>query len=311
MISHQRDLVQRRCDLSRCPATSTRLAATSAGARTTSSSCPTRSARSRGCMPRSCSATVATPSSIAAAIRSRSTAGRSATGRRRSSSRATSCRSAATRCGSRRRRRGGGAGAADPFADFPGLGVDATGRADVRRRRPRRSRIRWQASALRPRSGGRPTRAAPPPTPRRLHRRRPPLAAFLRTGILSHPIRRRSRPEPGLRPLARPAGGRRRQQFRPRCRRPRRVLDPGVRPGRWWRRWWRRRIARCPVRPGRSSGGRNVDPLAGSALNQAAAQPNMAAHADPMKSLNSMTRGSATLPATPRPSCRRRSWCRR
>jgi len=45
---------------------------------------------------------------------------------------------------------------------------------------------------------------------------------------------------------------------------------------------------------GGSSGGRNVDPLAGSALNQAAAQPNMAAHADPMKSLNSMTRGSAT-----------------
>ena len=45
---------------------------------------------------------------------------------------------------------------------------------------------------------------------------------------------------------------------------------------------------------GGSSGGRNIDPLAGSALNQAAAQPNMAAHADPMKSLNSMTRGSAT-----------------
>ena len=45
---------------------------------------------------------------------------------------------------------------------------------------------------------------------------------------------------------------------------------------------------------GANSGGRNVDPLAGSALNQAAAQPNMAAHADPMKSLNSMTRGSAT-----------------
>ncbi|HEX7438183.1 MAG TPA: FHA domain-containing protein, partial [Caldimonas sp.] len=32
------------------------------------------------------------------------------------------------------------------------------------------------------------------------------------------------------------------------------------------------------------------DPFAGSVLNQAAAQPNMAAHADPMKSLNSMTR---------------------
>ena len=39
------------------------------------------------------------------------------------------------------------------------------------------------------------------------------------------------------------------------------------------------------------------DPLAGSALNQAAAQPNMAANADPMKSLNSITRGSATAAA--------------
>ncbi|MEO5883106.1 MAG: FHA domain-containing protein, partial [Caldimonas sp.] len=45
---------------------------------------------------------------------------------------------------------------------------------------------------------------------------------------------------------------------------------------------------------GGNSGGRNIDPLAGSALNQAAAQPNMAAHADPMQSLNSITRGSAT-----------------
>jgi FHA domain-containing protein len=47
---------------------------------------------------------------------------------------------------------------------------------------------------------------------------------------------------------------------------------------------------------GLSAGG-GKDPLAGSALNQAAAQPNMAAHADPMKSLNSMTRGSATAAA--------------
>ena len=39
------------------------------------------------------------------------------------------------------------------------------------------------------------------------------------------------------------------------------------------------------------------DPLAGSALNQAAALPNMAANADPMKSLNSITRGSATAAA--------------
>ncbi|MGZ5797615.1 MAG: type VI secretion system-associated FHA domain protein TagH [Caldimonas sp.] len=43
------------------------------------------------------------------------------------------------------------------------------------------------------------------------------------------------------------------------------------------------------------------DPLSGSALNQAAAQPNMAAHADPMKSLNSMTRGSATAAADTTP----------
>lgn len=44
-------------------------------------------------------------------------------------------------------------------------------------------------------------------------------------------------------------------------------------------------------------GGSGKDPLAGSALNQAAAQPNMAAHADPLKSLNSMTRGSASAAA--------------
>jgi FHA domain-containing protein len=35
------------------------------------------------------------------------------------------------------------------------------------------------------------------------------------------------------------------------------------------------------------------DPLAGSALHQAAAQPNMAAHADPLKSLNSIARANA------------------
>jgi FHA domain-containing protein len=48
---------------------------------------------------------------------------------------------------------------------------------------------------------------------------------------------------------------------------------------------------------GLSSAGAGKDPLAGSVLNQAAAQPNMAAHADPLKSLNSMTRGSATAAA--------------
>ncbi|MEO7056941.1 MAG: FHA domain-containing protein, partial [Caldimonas sp.] len=47
---------------------------------------------------------------------------------------------------------------------------------------------------------------------------------------------------------------------------------------------------------GLSAGG-GRDPLAGSALNEAAAQPNMAAHADPLKSLNSMTRGNATAAA--------------
>ncbi|MBX3604148.1 MAG: type VI secretion system-associated FHA domain protein TagH [Piscinibacter sp.] len=36
------------------------------------------------------------------------------------------------------------------------------------------------------------------------------------------------------------------------------------------------------------------DPLAGGVFGQAAAQPNMAAHADPMQSLNSLTRGSGT-----------------
>ena len=48
---------------------------------------------------------------------------------------------------------------------------------------------------------------------------------------------------------------------------------------------------------GLGPGGGGKDPLAGSALNQAAAQPNMAAHADPLKSLNSMTRGSASAAA--------------
>ena len=47
--------------------------------------------------------------------------------------------------------------------------------------------------------------------------------------------------------------------------------------------------------------GGGADPLAGSALNQAAAQPNMAAHADPMKSLNSMTRASASAAADTTP----------
>lgn len=49
------------------------------------------------------------------------------------------------------------------------------------------------------------------------------------------------------------------------------------------------------------SGGAGKDPLSGSALNQAAAQPNMAAHADPMKSLNSMTRASASAAADTTP----------
>jgi FHA domain-containing protein len=44
---------------------------------------------------------------------------------------------------------------------------------------------------------------------------------------------------------------------------------------------------------GGGSGG-GADPFANSALGQAAALPNMAAHADPMKSLNSITRASAT-----------------
>ena len=43
--------------------------------------------------------------------------------------------------------------------------------------------------------------------------------------------------------------------------------------------------------------GGSSDPLAGSILNPAAAQPNMAAHADPMKSLNSIGAGSAQTSA--------------
>jgi FHA domain-containing protein len=41
-------------------------------------------------------------------------------------------------------------------------------------------------------------------------------------------------------------------------------------------------------------GGSAGDPLANSVFGQAAAQPNMAAHADPLKSLNSITRASGT-----------------
>lgn len=41
----------------------------------------------------------------------------------------------------------------------------------------------------------------------------------------------------------------------------------------------------------------SADPLAGGVFGQAAAQPNMAAHADPMQSLNSLTRGTGTAKA--------------
>ena len=44
-------------------------------------------------------------------------------------------------------------------------------------------------------------------------------------------------------------------------------------------------------------GGGGSDPLANSVFGQAAAQPNMAANADPMKSLNSMTRASGAAAA--------------
>jgi len=47
---------------------------------------------------------------------------------------------------------------------------------------------------------------------------------------------------------------------------------------------------------GGGSGG-GSDPLANSVFGQAAAQPNMAAHADPLKSLNSITRASGTAAA--------------
>ena len=147
---------------------------------------------------------------------------------------------------------GGGAGAVDPFADFPGLASTppAGGRAPAAA-----AALRGSARGLRRRaagSGGAASGAAPrlrsaafiPGAVRGRHS--PGLGSF-RAGSEDDRAAR-----PGLRPLARPAGGRRRrQQFRPRCRRPRRVLDPGVRPGRRWRRGWRRRVARCAVRPGR------------------------------------------------------------
>jgi FHA domain-containing protein len=48
---------------------------------------------------------------------------------------------------------------------------------------------------------------------------------------------------------------------------------------------------------GGGGGGSGSDPFANSALGQAAAMPNMAAHADPMKSLNSITRATGTAAA--------------
>ncbi len=84
----------------------------------------------------------------------------------------------------------GGAAAADPFADFPGLA--STPPAGARAPAPAAPFADPLAgfgapAARRIRALGR------RPMPRRRRMRRRPRAAFPRTGILSHPIRRRSR----------------------------------------------------------------------------------------------------------------------
>ena len=100
--------------------------------------------------------------------------------------------------------------------------------------------------------------AAPAAASRRRPPAYPPAAGSVRTGAGGIPsglgsVRARSEDGvaagPGLRPLARPAVGGRRQQFRTRCRRPCRAPDPRIRP-RWRQRRKRRRFARCAVRSG-------------------------------------------------------------
>ena len=180
----------------------------------------------------------------------------------------------------------GGAVAADPFADFPGLASTPTGA-----RAPAAA-----APFADPLAGfGAPPRAAPSP----MHP--PPPSAPAPGGIPQDwdPFA----PDPATpshgndlaRSLGQPSGGG--GNF---------GLDVGGRA--------EALIPEFGLGGGGASGGGDsldalfglgagggADPLAGSALNQAAAQPNMAAHADPMKSLNSMTRASASAAADTTP----------
>ena len=181
----------------------------------------------------------------------------------------------------------GGAVAADPFADFPGLAsAPTTARAPAA-----------AAPFADPLAGfGAPPRAAPPP----MHSPPPPSAPAA-GGIpqdwdpfAPDPVAP-SRGNDLARSLGQPSGGG--SNF---------GLDVGGRA--------EALIPEFGLGGGGGGGGGDsldalfglgagggADPLAGSALNQAAAQPNMAAHADPMKSLNSMTRASASAAADTTP----------
>ncbi len=188
----------------------------------------------------------------------------------------------------------GGAVPADPFADFPGLASTPTA-------------ARAPAAAgpfADPLAGfGAPPRAAPSPIHSPMHSPPPPPPASAAGGIPQDwdPFA----PDPATpshgndlaRSLGQPSGGG--SNF---------GLDVGGRA--------EALIPEFGLGGGGGSGGGGgdsldalfglgagggADPLAGSALNQAAAQPNMAAHADPMKSLNSMTRASASAAADTTP----------
>ena len=163
----------------------------------------------------------------------------------------------------------GGAAAADPFADFPGLASTPAAAGARAPHRPRPSPIRSPASARRAAAAASGPAARPPAyaPPRRRRRRRAaggipqdwdPFAPDPKTA------RRKATTSPARSASPR---RRRRRQLRPRRRRPRRGLDPGVRPR------WRRRggggggdSLDALFGLGASSGGRNIDPLAGSAL---------------------------------------------
>ena len=177
----------------------------------------------------------------------------------------------------------GGAAAADPFADFPGLAS-----TPIAARPPTAA-----ASFTDPLAGfGAPPRAAPPP-------HASPPSATAAGGIPQDWDPFAPDPSQGndlARSLGQPSGGG--SNF---------GLDVGGRA--------EALIPEFGLGGGGGGGGGGdsldalfglgagggADPLAGSALHQAAAQPNMAAHADPMKSLNSMTRASASAAADTTP----------